>query len=87
MESLAKEPVEDRSGRPDFIGRPHLSEDLALARHHRIEPSGDAEEMQRGRLVLQTVERRPKLLLECDQCRFASVKSSAARSRSSTGAR
>ena len=58
MERLAEDPVEQRPGRPELVRDPHLAEDLALARHERVEPRGDAEEMVRRGAVVQPVERR-----------------------------
>ena len=58
MERLPEDPVEHRPGRADFVRDPHLPEDLALARDERVQPRGDAEEVVRGRPVLQPVERR-----------------------------
>ena len=49
-------------GRARLERGPHLAEDLALARHERVEPGGDAEEMQRGRLVAEAVERGGELV-------------------------
>ena len=46
------------------MGGPHLAEDLALARHERVEAGGDAEEVQRRRVVVQAVERLLDLRLE-----------------------
>ena len=57
MQRLPEELVEERPGRARLEGRPHLAEDLALAGDERVEPGGDAEEMERRRLVAETVER------------------------------
>ena len=57
MQRLAEEPVEQRAGRAGLEGAPHLPEDLALAGNERVEPGGDAEEVQRRRLVPEPVER------------------------------
>ena len=58
VERLAEDAVEQRPGRAGLVRGAHLAEDLALARDERVEPGGDAEEVQRGRLVAQAVERR-----------------------------
>ena len=55
-ERLAEDAVEQRAGLDRLERRPHLAEDLALARHERVEPGRDAEEVQRGRVVVQAVE-------------------------------
>ena len=62
VQRLAEEPVEQRPGRADLVRGPHLAEDLALAGNERVEPGGDAEEMERGGLVAQPVERRLELV-------------------------
>ena len=49
--------------------RAHLAEDLALAGDERVEPGRDAEEVQRGRVVAQAVERRLHLGLELGERR------------------
>ena len=56
MERLAEEAVEQRAGGADLERVPHLAEDLALARHERVEPGGDAEQVQRGAVVAEPVE-------------------------------
>ena len=48
--------VEQRPGLDGLVGGPHLAEDLALARHERVEPGGDPEEMQRGGVLVQAVD-------------------------------
>ena len=55
-ERLAEDAVEQRPRLDGLVRRAHLAEDLALARHERVEAGGDAEEMQRGRLLVQPVE-------------------------------
>ena len=57
VQRLPEELVEERPGRARLERRPHLAEDLALARNERVEPCGDAEEVQRRRLVAEPVER------------------------------
>ena len=57
MQRLPEELVEERARRAGLEGRPHLAEDLALAGNERVEPGGDTEEVQRGRLVAEAVER------------------------------
>ena len=56
MERLPEEPVEQRAGRAALERVAHLAEDLALAGHERVEPGGDAEEVQRGAVVAEPVE-------------------------------
>jgi hypothetical protein len=51
VQRVAEEPVEDRSRRACLVRAAHLAEDLALSRHHRVEPRGDTEQVQRRRLV------------------------------------
>ncbi len=48
--------VEHRAGRDRLVGVAHLAEDLALAGHERIEPGGDAEEVERRLVFVQPVE-------------------------------
>src|SRR5205085_7645486 len=57
VERLPEEPVEERARGADLEGGPHLAEDLALSRDHRVEACGDPEEVQGRRLVAQAVER------------------------------
>ncbi len=63
MQRLPEEPVEQRARRARLVGGAHLAEDLALARHHRVEPGCDPEEVERRSLVAQPVEHRPQLVL------------------------
>ena len=56
-ERLAEHAVEQRPRRAGLVRGAHLAEDLALAGHERVEPGGDAEEVQRRRLLVQAVER------------------------------
>ena len=67
LQRLPEETVEQRSRRAGLVRRAHLAEDLALARDHRVEPGGDAEEVECGRLVAEPVERRAELRLEREQ--------------------
>src|SRR6266511_3640298 len=67
MERLAEEPVEQRPGCSHVVRHAYLAEDLALARHHRIEAGRNAEEMQSRRLVAKTVERGPEVFLQRQQ--------------------
>jgi hypothetical protein len=53
---LAEEPVEEGAGGPGLGGRAHLAEDLPLTGTSESKPAGDAEEVQRRRLVAQPVE-------------------------------
>ena len=57
VQRLPEELVEERAGRARLERGPHLAEDLALAGDERVEAGGDAEEVQRRRLVPQSVER------------------------------
>ena len=70
MECVAEEPVEKRACCADVVRGAHLAEDLALPRHHRVEPGCNAEEMERRCLVAEAIERRPELLLEREQRRL-----------------
>jgi hypothetical protein len=63
VQRLAEQPVEDRAGHPGLVGLADLAEDLALTGNHRVEPGRDAEEVQRRRLVGQTVEDTAELVL------------------------
>jgi hypothetical protein len=60
MERLAKDPVEDRTGRSCFEGRTHLPEDLSLPRHHRVETGGYPYFIQAyGKAVWDVAPRSP----------------------------
>ena len=59
MQRLAEQLVEHRAGGAGLEGGAYLAEDLALARNERVEPGGDAEEMERGRLLGEPVDDRP----------------------------
>ena len=63
VQRLAEEPVEQRPGRARLEGGAHLAEDLALAGDERVEPGGDAEEVERGRLVARAGRRPAQLVL------------------------
>ena len=67
MQRLAEDAVEQQPGRAGLVRSAYLAEDLALARHERIEPRCHAKEMQRGRMVAQAVERRLHLRLELSE--------------------
>src|SRR5215207_5269736 len=67
VERLAEEAVEQGAGRAGVESRANLAQDLALARDQRIEPCGDAEQMQCRRLVAQPIERAPELGLALEQ--------------------
>ena len=56
VERLTEEAIEERAGRADLERVAHLAEDLALAGHERVEPGGDAEQVQRGAVVAEPVE-------------------------------
>ena len=60
LERLAEDAVEQRPGRGGVERRPHLAEDLALAGNQRVEPGGDAEEMDRRGLVVHPVGDRAR---------------------------
>ncbi len=53
-----------RNGPADagFERRPHLAEDLSLAGNERVEPGGDAEEVERRRLVPQAIQRSGEIV-------------------------
>ena len=55
---------DDQSARACLTCDTHLSEDLAFAGDHRVEPGGDAEEVARGVVAAKPVERRAELRLE-----------------------
>jgi hypothetical protein len=57
VQGLAEQPVEERASGSGLEGGPHLAEDLALPGHHRVEAGRDAEEVQRGGLVVEAIER------------------------------
>src|SRR5213075_319801 len=67
VQRLAEEAVEQRRRRARLVGRPDLAEDLALSRHERVETGGNAEEVQRGGVVVEPVERLLDLRLELGQ--------------------
>src|SRR5437868_5083280 len=54
--------IAERPRRCRVVGGAHLAEDLALARHERVEPGRDAEEVERRRLVVQPVDERRERL-------------------------
>ena len=64
MQRLAKDAVEQQPGRARLVGGANLAEDLAFARDERVEAGGDAEQVQRGSLVAQAIERGLDLRLE-----------------------
>ena len=70
VERLAEEAVEERSGGACLERRPYLSQDLSFAGHERVEPAGDAEEVQRRGFVPEPVQRRRELArgLPCEAC-------------------
>ena len=69
VERLAEEAIEERAGGADLERVPHLAEDLALARHERVEPGGDAEQVQRGAVVAEPVEhgRERRAVVACER--------------------
>ena len=64
MQRLAKDAIEQQPGRTRLVGGANLAEDLAFARDERVETGGDAEQVQRGSLVAQAIERGLDLRLE-----------------------
>jgi len=64
VQRLPEDPVEQRAGSPELVRGTHLAENLSLARHERVEPRRDAEEMVGGGTVVEPVERRLHLGLE-----------------------
>src|SRR4029079_2513407 len=46
MKRVAEDAVEQEAGRADLVRDAHLAEDLALSGNERVEPGGDAEEME-----------------------------------------
>ena len=64
MERLAEDAVEQLRRRARLVGGAHLAENLALARDERVEAGRDAEEVQRGGLIAQAIERGLDLRLE-----------------------
>ena len=77
VQRLPEHAVEQQARRPGLVCRTHLAEDLALAGHERVEARRDAEEVQRGGLVVQAVERVLDLRLErgerLDRVRFGGL--------------
>ena len=65
MDGIAEEPLEQGAGRAELRRPSHLAENLALAGDERVEARGDAEEMERGGVVVQAVEGRK---LEENRC-------------------
>ncbi len=55
VERFAEGPVEQRAGDAGLERVADLAEDLTLAGNERVEPGGDTEEVERGRLVGQAV--------------------------------
>ena len=64
MQRLAEEPVEERPGGAGLVRMAHLAEDLAFAGNERVESAGNSEEVERGRLVSESVQRGGDLRLE-----------------------
>jgi hypothetical protein len=61
VQCLPEEAVEDRPRHTRPVCGAHLAEDFALPGHQRVEPCGNAAEMQGGSLVTQAIERGPEL--------------------------
>ena len=63
-ERRGEQAVGERAGRPglarELVGAPHLSVDLVLADHHRLEARGHAEEVARRVAVALRVDRRAR---------------------------
>src|SRR5207302_7162985 len=55
VQRLAEKTIEDRSRRSGLVRSPDLTEDLTLTWHHRIEPSGNAKQVQGGSFVAQPI--------------------------------
>ena len=70
MECLPEEAVEDGSCRTRVVSRAHLAQDLSFTGNHRVEARSDPEEVQRGGLIAQAVERRAEVGLEREQRGF-----------------
>jgi hypothetical protein len=70
VQCIPEETVEQQSGRPVLVGRAHLAEDLAFARHERVQPGGDAEEMECGRTIAEPVQRGLDVGERCDGATF-----------------
>ena len=70
-ERLAEHVIEQRARVDGLVRRAHLAEDLALARHERVESGSNPEEVQRRGVLVQAVddafERLARNLLERDQ--------------------
>jgi hypothetical protein len=64
VQRLPEHAVEQQARRSGLVCRTHLPEDLALTGHERVEAGRDAEQVQRGGLVVQAVERVLDLRLE-----------------------
>src|ERR671916_1908978 len=56
VEGLAEEPVEQRADRAALVRSPDLPLDLSLAGNQRVEAGGDAEQVRRGRVLLEPVD-------------------------------
>ena len=54
-DGVAEQPLQERACRAGLGGVAHLAEDLALTRDERVESGRDAEEVQRGRVVVKPV--------------------------------
>src|SRR5487761_1444761 len=67
VQGVPEHAVEQRPCRACVVGRAHLSENLALTRNERVEPGSDAEQMQRGSVVAQAVQRRLELRQDLDR--------------------
>src|SRR6185437_7403912 len=67
LHRLPEKAVEQRSRRTTVVRRAHLAEDLSFARNHRVEPGGDAEEVECGRITAEPVERGAEVRLEGEQ--------------------
>ena len=62
VQRLPEEPVEEGARCPGFERRPHLAENLSLARNERVEPGGDTKEMERRCLVAQAIQRSRQIV-------------------------
>ena len=71
VQRLAEDPVEQRPGRAGLVRRPHLPEDLPLARNQRVQSGRHPEEVKRSGLVGKPVQHRGDLVAalpcKCEQ--------------------
>ena len=88
LQRLAEDAVEQRPRRGGVVRRPDLAEDLALAGNERVEPGGDAEEVDGRGLVVQAVDDRVERLAgELLERRRRPGRGSSRRGRARSGSR